>query len=75
MSAGGTVVGSHTTLVQSRSASFPKLSLLLNRAVLLPEPAEKTTFPVGNSAACTAKTSEPYFNTVHLPCFAATGSA
>jgi hypothetical protein len=74
MPGGGLIVGSHTTLVQFRTAVFPKPGSL-NRLGQLPDPAAKSTFPVGNSAACTANTSEPNFSGVHLPCVAATGSA
>jgi hypothetical protein len=67
-------VGSHTTLVQFRNAVSPKLGSL-NRKSLLPDPAEKSTFPVGSNAACTANTSELNGNRFQLPSVAGSAPA
>jgi heme exporter protein D len=62
----GLVVGSHTTLVQKLKAVLPKLGSA-KRTELLPEPAAKSTFPLGSSTACTARSSESNGSTCQLP--------
>src|SRR5659263_565624 len=53
----GSTEGSQTTLAQKPRVVSPKLGSA-NRTALFPEPAKNNTFPVGSTAACTAKTWE-----------------
>src|SRR5689334_7481127 len=63
---GGLIVGSQTTLTQIFLATLPN-SGDWKRVRLLPEPAANSTSPLGNSAACTARTSEWNGSTCHTP--------
>src|SRR5258708_40210626 len=60
------MVGSQTTLTQIFLATSPK-SGDRKRVRLLPEPAANSTSPLGNNAACTARTSEWNGSTCHAP--------
>src|SRR5712691_3235349 len=60
------MVGSQTTLTQIFLATSPK-SGDWKRVRLLPEPAANSTSPLGNNAACTARTSEWNGRTCHAP--------
>ncbi len=71
---GPATVGSQTTLVQIFLAGFEK-SGLAKRAALDPEPAKKSTLPLGSRAACTASTPEWKGRSSQRPSRAGTSSS